>query len=146
MAVHVHASATGLNTRREIDEWTDVVVKMQDSRGVTRYVGVNGHPDVDVVFLRSELVACLTVMDEVFADIPDIPKSVASIMELRGVFGDEAASALAYMRERRAAFEEALDRLGIDNANNGVLDVYEVILDGLQMICDHGEQGLLVFD
>lgn len=148
MAIHVHVRSTPLRTRMQIDEWTDVVVKMRDGRGVTRYVGVEGTPDVDVVFLREELVGCLRVMDEIFC-AKEIPQAVQSVMELRGVFGDEARSALSYMTQHREAFRETLEinLLEIDNANNeGVLDVYEVIIDGLQAICDHGEEGIMVFD
>lgn len=145
MAVQVHVKSTPLKTRHEIDEWMDVVVRMRDGQGVTRCVGVQGSPDMDVVFLRAELVACLHVMDDVF-EAKTVPTSVASIMELRGIFGDEAPSALSFMKAHRDAFEEAMIRLQIDNVHNGVTDVYEVILEGLQAICDHGCEGILVFD
>ena len=128
MSIQVFLHAKPLRTRSDIDEWLDVIVNMRDSYGVTRYVGISGDPDMDVVVQSKDVDECLSAMSSAFGET--MPTAMASIMELRGIFADEAETVLSYLKEHRETFADG---------------VYDVIVDGLQTICDNGS-GILVFD
>ena len=129
MSIQVFLHATPLRARSEIDEWLDVIVNMRDSYGVTRYVGISGDPDMDVVVRSKDVDAWLSAISSAFGET--MPAAMASIMELRGIFADEAETVLSYLKEHRETLTD-------DN-------VYDVIVEGLQTICDNGS-GILVFD
>lgn len=142
ISIQVFINATPLRTRSEIDEWLDVIVNMRDSSGVTRYVGILGDPYMEVMVRSKDVDACFSAMSSAFGDT--MPTSIGSIMELRGIFADEAATVLSYLNEHRETFVDLLD---VDRGGSSIQDVYEVIVDGLQIICDNGSgSGILVFD
>jgi hypothetical protein len=146
LSIQVYTQTTPLKTRHEIDEWMDVVIHMRDGTGVTRIVGVEGQPDMDVAVLQRDVDACLEVMATIFAeeDNDKVPVGITSIMELRGVFANEAEDVLLYLESHRDAFVQEVVRL---NYWEGVQDVYEILVDGLRTVCETIDgDGILIFD
>jgi hypothetical protein len=147
LSIQVYMQTTPLRTRNEIDEWMDVVIHMRDGTGLTRIVGVEGQPYTDVAVLQRDVDACLEVMATIFADSDPrgkVPAGITSIMELRGVFANEAKDVLLYLESRRDAFVQEIFRL---NFWEGVQDVYEILIDSLRTVCENIDgDGIMIFD